>query len=294
MDIRQLRYFIAIVKNDFNISKASRILYISQPALSMMLTEFENKENIKLFKRSKGKIIGLSYVGERYYNDAKEVIRKYNEMYSKLHNTTKEISGNISIGIPPLVLSVAFSKIMPQLILDNPKVKFTIREQGAYALRNELLLNNIQIAILLSPVGIPKRVVDSFEMLKSELALFISPHHHLAQKEKITWQDLHKEKMAIFDDTFMIYHQLIEVFERHNVYPHLILKSSSWDFLLNSVKINKELLTILPFPISDQYQSTDFICRKIEEPIPWIVTVCRLKKSNYSNIENYIFDSLVE
>ncbi|WP_301099422.1 LysR family transcriptional regulator [Otariodibacter sp.] len=294
MDIRHLRYFISIIDNDFNLSKTSKNLYISQPALSMMLSDFENKENIQLFKRSKGKIIGLTYIGEHYYYDAQEVVKKYNEMYLNLHTMTKKITGNIIIGIPPLVLSIVFSKIMPQLILKNSNINFTIKEQGAYLLKNELLLENIQLAILLSPEHISKNIIDSFDLLNSELSLFISPQHELAKKEYITWQDLHNQKIAIFDDSFMIHHQLKEAFERHNIYPHLILKSSSWDFLLNSVKINKELLTILPLPIAEQFNSPNFICRRIEEPIPWIVTLCRLKKNNYTNTENYIFDSLLK
>ncbi|TNH04539.1 LysR family transcriptional regulator, partial [Testudinibacter sp. TR-2022] len=29
-------------------------------------------------------------------------------------------------------------------------------------------------------------------------------------------------------------------------------------------------------------------------PVPWRVTLCRLRKNNYSNIENYILDSLLK
>ncbi|VEI47594.1 transcriptional regulator CysB [Actinobacillus equuli] len=55
MDIRHLRYFVAIVDNDFNLSRTSQNLYISQPALSMMISEFEQRENIQLFKRNNNK-----------------------------------------------------------------------------------------------------------------------------------------------------------------------------------------------------------------------------------------------
>ncbi|WGE56583.1 LysR family transcriptional regulator [Actinobacillus equuli] len=293
MDIRHLRYFVAIVDNDFNLSRASQNLYISQPALSMMISEFEQRENIQLFKRNNNKIIGLTYLGETYYNDAKEVINKYTEMNRKLHKMAEQITGNITIGIPPLILSVIFSEIMPNLILNNPTINFTIKEQGAFVLKNELLLGNIDFAVLLYPEHISKNVIDSFEIHCSELAVFLSPQHPLARKEIIEWQDLHNAKMAIFDNTFMIHHQLMETFERNNIYPNIILESSSWDFLLNLAKINKDLLTILPYPMVDQYPS-DFICRRINKPIPWRVTLCRLKKNNYSNVENYLFDVLLK
>ncbi|MDG6895834.1 LysR family transcriptional regulator [Volucribacter amazonae] len=294
MDIRHLRYFVAIVDNDFNLSRTSQHLYISQPALSMMITEFEQRENVALFKRAQGRIVGLTYVGENYYRDAKEILLKYNQMHKNLHQSTTQLTGNIVIGIPPLVLSVIFSETMPKLILNNPAINFTIKEQGAFILKNELLLENIHFASLLYPERISKNIIDSFVIHHSELAVFCSPEHKLANQEYIHWQDLHTQKMAIFDNTFMIYHQLTEAFETHNIYPQIILQSSSWDFLLNSAKINKDLLTILPYPIAKQYASPDFVCRKIKNPIPWIVTLCRLKKNNYSSVENYIFDSLLK
>ncbi|AEW76434.1 LysR family transcriptional regulator [Aggregatibacter actinomycetemcomitans] len=294
MDIRHLRYFVSIVDNDFNLSRASLNLYVSQPALSMMISDFENKEGVQLFKRAQGKIVGLTYVGENYYRDAKEVIKKYNEMHSNLHKSIEQIKGHISIGIPPLILSVVFSEVMPKLILNNPEINFTIKELGAYLLKSDLLLENIDFAVLLNPERISKNIIESYEIHRSELSLFLSPKHHLSAKENITWRDLHGEKIVIFDQTFMIHHQLVESFERHNVYPNIVLKSSSWDFLLYSVKINESLLTILPLPMYEQYKSTEFICRRMEEAIPWSVTLCRLKKNCYTNVEEYIFDSLLK
>lgn len=294
MDIKHLRYFVAIVENNFNLSRTSQNLYISQPALSMMISEFETRESIQIFKRSQGKIVGLTYAGENYYNDAKDVIKKYNEMNKNLHSLEKTITGHISIGIPPLILSVLFPKIMPKIIFDNPTINFSIIEQGAYSLRNELLLKNIDFAVLLYPEGIPQNVIDSFEIYRSELAVFLSSEHKLAKKSIINWQDLHNENVIIFDKTFMIYHQLKEAFERHHIYPSIIFESSSWDFLFHSAKSNKNLLTLLPLPTGEQYLTNNFVCRRIKDPIPWRVTLCRLKKNNYSSVENHICDTLLE
>lgn len=110
MDIKHLRYFIGIVENGFNLSRTSQNLYISQPALSMMINEFEHQENIALFTRANGKIRGLTYVGENYYRDAKELLKKYNQMNKNLHKKEQEMTGRISIGIPPLILSLIFLK----------------------------------------------------------------------------------------------------------------------------------------------------------------------------------------
>ncbi|AHG86120.1 HTH-type transcriptional regulator [Bibersteinia trehalosi USDA-ARS-USMARC-190] len=293
MDIKHLRYFIGIVENDFNLSRASQNLYISQPALSMMVNEFENRENIQLFNRANGKITGLTYVGENYYRDAKELIEKYNQMNRDLHTKKRQINGNITIGIPPLILSVVFPKVIPNLIQNNPNIKFLFKEQGAFSLKNELLLGNINFATLLYPEQIPHHIMDSFEIYRSELAVFCSPNHHLAGQEMISWQTLHQEKMVSFDKTFMIYQHLNERFERYGIYPDILCESSSWDFLYYTAKTNPDILTILPLATAELYPDKDLVCVRIKDPILWRVTLCRLKKDRYSNAENYIFDELL-
>lgn len=294
MDIKHLRYFIGIVENDFNLSRASQNLYISQPALSMMINDFENKENIQLFKRLNTKITGLTYVGENYYRDAKELIEKYNQMHKDLHKKHHQITGSVTIGIPPLILSVLFPKVIPKLMRENPDVSFQIREKGAFSLKNDLLLDEINFATLLYPEQIPHHIIDSFEIYRSELAVFCSSKHHFASKKELTWQDLHKEKMISFDKTFMIYQHLNERFERHGIYPDIQCESSSWDFLYYTAKTNPDILTILPIATSELYPDEDLVSIRIKDPVLWRVTLCRLKKDNYTSAENYIFDQLLE
>lgn len=294
MDIKQLRYFMTIVENNFNLSRAADILYVSQPTLSMMINEFEKREGIKLFKREKGRIKGLTYLGENYYKDACEVLKSYNDMFINLHDSSKGVKGTINIGIPPFILSVVFATVMPKLILENPDIKFNIVETGAFNLKNELLLGNVEIAVLLSPTGLAENLIETYAIQESELAVYVSKNHKLAKKKLIKWHDLDSEKLAIFDPTFMINHLLLEAFKRHQIHPNIILTSGSWDFMLNSTKINHEIMTILPTPINTTYQGDDVVCIPMEQPVKWSVVLARLRKENYSKVEAYIIDSLIQ
>lgn len=294
MDIKQIRYFLAIVECQFNLSQAAEMLYISQPTLSMMITEFEKRENVRLFKRTRGRITGLTYLGESYYQDAKKVLESYDQMFNNLHNVTKTPKGSINIGIPPLILSVVFSKVMPEMILSNPGIQFNIKEIGAYNLKNELLLGNVDIAVLLSPTGIADNLVEINEIQRSELCVCLSPKHKLAQKNVITWEDLNMENIALFDSSFMVHHLVLESCERKHVRPNIVLTSASWDFMINSTMINHKILTICSKPIMDLYPMKNIISIPMEHPISWRVVLTRLKKNNYSDLEAYIMDSLVQ
>ena len=55
MDIRVLRYFLAVAREE-NISKAAEYLHITQPTLSRQLKELEDELNVSLFTRGKRSI----------------------------------------------------------------------------------------------------------------------------------------------------------------------------------------------------------------------------------------------
>lgn len=92
----------------------------------------------------------------------------------------------------------------------------------------------------------------------------------------------------------MIYQHLKESFERYNIHPDIVYESASWDFLYYTAKSNSDILTILPLATGEYYQDPHLVSIKIEDPVLWRVTLCRLKKSNYSNAENYIFDEILK
>ncbi len=167
---------------------------------------------------------------------------------------------------------------MPKLILENLGIQFNLKEIGAYQLKNELLVGNVDIAVLLSPIGIPDNMVEAYEIQRSELAVCLSPRHHLVSKTVITWEGLTNEQLALFDPSFMVHHLVMEACERHQVRPNIVLTSSSGDFMLNSTKINHHILTIYPKPITELYQLNDIKCIPMEQPISWRVVLTRLHK----------------
>nr|WP_269206386.1 LysR family transcriptional regulator substrate-binding protein [Streptococcus equi] len=93
------------------------------------------------------------------------------------------MDGNITIVYSSINSVKCFFKIMPEIILENPNIHFNIKEYGANRLRQELILENVDIAILLHPERIAANTIDSFQIQESELCVFVSKNHHLANKK---------------------------------------------------------------------------------------------------------------
>ncbi len=295
MDIKHLNYFIEVVEQNFNLTKAAEVLYISQPTLSIMINDFERNRDVKLFQRKGQKIVGLTTVGERYYHDALSVIEQYNEMIHNLKHQDEKMSGKVVLGIPPLAGSLLFADVLPQLIEQHPQVKFDIVEKGAEALKAALLADQLDIAMLLTPLGLPDHLIESYEIAQSEMVVFTSKKSELAQSNQLVdWFDLRHQRQAILDPVFMIHHQLNGAFYRRGLDPNVFLKSITWDLLINTVRLVDDLYTILPIKITDIINTDDLAILPMKEPLNWCVNICRLKKSHYEPTEDRIFRELVE
>lgn len=293
MDITQLKYFVCIVESEYNLSAASKKLHISQPALTQYIRKFEDEEGIELFTRMSSRLNGLTVSGENFYSNAKIVIEQYNLMYKELHENSSSIKGTVTIGIPPLVLTVLFTDYLSQIIRLNPTIRFNIIEEGAYELRRKLLLHEIDFVVILQPTNLNNQIYAEDIIHKDQLTAFMCSKNKLSDKQKIDWKDLDHTNLAIFNESFMIHHQLMKKFETEDIKPNIVLSSSLWDFLLESTR-SSDYITILPAPIHNHIRFDGIVEKQFNQPIYWHVVLAYPIKTHYNRIERYVRRSMHE
>ena len=97
------RIFV-IVANEGNVTRASRILCVSQPAITKQIKSLESKLNIKLFERNNSGM-KLTVEGNELYFKIKDAIK----LISDIENEFKD-NRTIRIGTRNSILSKIFSK----------------------------------------------------------------------------------------------------------------------------------------------------------------------------------------
>ena len=71
MELRQLRYFVAIVDHG-SLSRAATVLHVAQPALTQQLRQLEEELGAQLLHRSAQGVLGTD-AGEVFYEHAQAV-----------------------------------------------------------------------------------------------------------------------------------------------------------------------------------------------------------------------------
>ncbi|MFW3652296.1 LysR substrate-binding domain-containing protein [Vagococcus fluvialis] len=292
MDIKHLEYFITIVENNFNLSQSAKILLISQPALTKFIKEFEEREDVELFVRSKGRLIDLTPLGKEFYENSLGVLSQYNYLMDSLRINKDEVKGTVRVGIPPVILTVLFKEAIPKFILENPDIKLEIVEEGAYELQKMLLLQEIDVAFLIDPIT-TQNIISQTVVQDEAVAVFNKNHKFASNTKAVTYDELSQEKMILLNDTFMIHHQIKKNFRVSGVTPDILFESGAWD-LLASMCESLDIVTILPASIVDHYTQNTLLCRSLSPFFSWSVNVCRLDNIYHSQLVDFVESFFIE
>ena len=110
MEIRVLRYFLAVVREE-GINRAAEALHITQPTLSCQLSQLEEEVGVKLFHRGAKKIT-LTNEGILLLRRAEEILSLVDRTERELIEQDEFVEGRIVIGCGEL----AAVQILPEII----------------------------------------------------------------------------------------------------------------------------------------------------------------------------------
>ena len=96
MEIRVLRYFLAVVREE-GINRAAEVLHITQPTLSRQMSQLEDEIGVKLFHRGARKI-SLTNEGMLLKRRAEEILALVDKTEKELVEQDILLNGRITIG----------------------------------------------------------------------------------------------------------------------------------------------------------------------------------------------------
>ena len=138
----ELYRIFTIVAKEGNLTRASAVLHISQPAVTKHIKNLENELQVNLFKRNKYGM-ELTDKGKFLYDEIKDSI-------SILTNIDKKINEvrNINLGSHVTMLSKMFGKCMAEYYRENPRSQVDVTNETF----NDMLymLENQKLDIVLS------------------------------------------------------------------------------------------------------------------------------------------------
>ncbi|AZG06618.1 LysR family transcriptional regulator [Pigmentiphaga sp. H8] len=145
MDIRHLRYFMAMVEGG-SLSEASRRLHVAQPALSQRLADLEQELEVQLFVRGPSGI-AVTEAGTELYARAAAIVKQLESARAAVREKAGHAQGCVSIGIlksvAPIVATPLYLAIKQELPAVTPEIVVGYSDE----LRQRLRASQLDIAM---------------------------------------------------------------------------------------------------------------------------------------------------
>ncbi len=127
MDIRHLRYFIAVVEEQ-SFTKAANRLFIAQPPLSRQIQDLENELGLQLLERG-SRPVKSTEAGQFFYQHAKKVLASIEQMtaMTKRVGTVEDV---LRIGFVGSLLFGLLPRIIHEFRKRQPYTKIELIEMG--------------------------------------------------------------------------------------------------------------------------------------------------------------------
>ena len=194
MDLKTLRYFVVIAE-ELNITRASKILMMSQPPLSNQIKNLEEELHTTLFIRGK-RSLQLTEEGKFLYRKAKDILAMVDKTESDISLMNKGLTGTISMGISKGIDPALVSSWVESFNLDNPHVDFRIFDEDSDGLIEKMRLGIISVAAISSPFD--QSLLNSIPLMEKDMKAYLPSDHPLAKEEgPLPLSMLVKEKLIV-------------------------------------------------------------------------------------------------
>lgn len=290
MDINHLRFFTEIVESNFNLSSAAKKIFVSPSALSQVINKFEDDNHIYLFKRHKGRLVGLTEIGMSVYESVSDILLIFDDLNKKIILSSKEEQKFIRIGVPILALQLLFFDFFVQLKNNNPEIQIDIIEGNSKFLIEQVDSLKIDFAIVLDNLIDSSRHDFSY-LLTDEIVAVMDKNHPLAQESSLELKTIVNYPLALFNDSYEIHHLLTSQIVELQLSADVSISSSSWELLVLSTLNNKNI-TFLPLAYYKLLDPILYSYRKISPDISFKLGVVRLKKNNHSSLKKSFYNQI--
>jgi LysR family tcuABC transcriptional regulator len=233
LDLRQLRYFTHIVESG-SLSKASRQLFIAQPALSQQLSKLEDEVGRPLLKRS-SRGVAPTENGLALYHHARFMLRQLEQAMSIARQESGAVHGMVSVGLPATTVSALGLPLVRRVRERYPSILLNVVEGMSGHLGQMMRLGQLDLAVLFS--GDVASDVSVDVLLEEELFVLLPRHSTLvaARRRSLTIAEAAALPLILPTGEHGLRRRIAAEFEQRNLTPHIVAEIDSLSLLMNCV-----------------------------------------------------------
>jgi DNA-binding transcriptional LysR family regulator len=237
VELRHLRYFVAVAEME-NVSRAAtQRLHVAQPSLSRQIRDLEDEVGVALLERT-AKAVRLTDAGRAFLDEARAILKHTNEAVLKARAIAGKSESELHVGDFPL----AAARIMPRLLREfqkeMPNVHVKLHDWPVEKELAAVREGQLQLAIIVPPLtGNWRRELRFEELVSARVCLAVSCDHPFAKRKAVSLAEAAREPfVALMHEEFPQHRvYLAAIFANVKEKPRIVEEHDGWTGVFSAV-----------------------------------------------------------
>jgi DNA-binding transcriptional LysR family regulator len=195
MELRQLRYFVAVAE-ECHFTRAAKRLHIAQSGLSASISSLEHELGASLFLRSTRQV-ELTPAGRALLTEARRALSATDAAKDAVAAVQGLLRGNLAIGSLQCLPVVHLPAVLGGFLAAHPGLDVRLRQGGSGELIEQVRTGRLDLAFVSRPARCPDDIVVG-PLASEPLVLACAPGHPFAARERIGLAELRGERFVDF------------------------------------------------------------------------------------------------
>ena len=217
MDLRQLRYFVAVAE-ERHFGRAAQRLHMSQPPLSMQIKALERELGITLLERTSRRV-ALTDAGRVFLERAKAILGAVEEAREVARGAEQGLQGRLEVGF---ISSASLSLLPPSIRLFRERfggVELELKELTSAQQIDALYEGGIRVGLVRLPLQAPGIRFET--VLEERLVVALPSDHALESLDRVSLETIADLPLIFFTRQLIpgFHAQIVELFQRVGAFP---------------------------------------------------------------------------
>ncbi len=267
MTLIQLKYIVA-VDTYRHFATAAEKCFVTQPTLSMQIHKLEEELGLVIFDRSKQPVV-TTPIGAKIIDQARIILKESSQIPEIATQSKDRYSGTFRIGIIPTVAPYLVPRFLRNFTERYPEIHLIFEEAITSEILNKISHDQLDAGIIATSPE-PGNIREII-LYHEPFVGYISKTHQLANKKKITIDDLESDEMWLLNEGHCLRDQVLNICKKvmvNTAKKQVQFESGNLETLKKLVQQNFGM-TLLPYlAIQDVDEQNGAVTREFTHPEP--------------------------
>jgi LysR family cys regulon transcriptional activator len=236
VNLQRLEVFEAIIRNDFNVSRAAHELRQSQPGLSKHLQLLEDELGFPLFLRRGRRLTGLTEPGREVHRVAERMLRDRDSLQGIAQGLRQAERGSLTIATTHTQARYVLPRVVVEFKRRYPEVHLAIHQGSPDQVIAEVASGAADIAIATEGISEAADLV-SLPCYDWNRVVIVPKGHPLQCGEPLSLEELARYPLVSYAFAFTGRSQINAAFAARGLRPEFVLSAIDADIIKTYVKL---------------------------------------------------------